>query len=132
MTSIFLIAELTNGYALFVPLMLVAALSFALDYYLEPYSIYTKKLSQSGELLTHNKDRSVLVFLDLPALMETDFYKISMNTTLGDVVNLISTVHRNIFPVVSKDGPCWASFNWTTCGPICSLRKNTGRRSTAT
>ena len=84
--------------------MLVAALSFALDYYLEPYSIYTKKLSQSGELLTHNKDRSVLVFLDLPALMETDFYKISMNTTLGDVVNLISTVHRNIFPVVSKDG----------------------------
>ncbi len=104
LTSIFLIAELTNGYALFVPLMLVAALSFALDYYLEPYSIYTKKLSQSGELLTHNKDRSVLVFLDLPALMETDFYKISMNTTLGDVVNLISTVHRNIFPVVSKDG----------------------------
>lgn len=104
LTSIFLIAELTNGYALFVPLMLVSALSFALGYYLEPYSIYTKKLSQSGELLTHNKDRSVLVFLDLPALMETDFHKISMDTTLGDVVKLISTVRRNIFPVVSRNG----------------------------
>lgn len=104
LTSIFLIAELTNGYSLFVPLMLVAALSFTLGYYLEPYSIYTKKLSQSGELLTHNKDRSVLVFLNLSTLIETDFYKISMDTTLGDVVKLISTVRRNIFPVVSRDG----------------------------
>ncbi|MDD3107876.1 MAG: chloride channel protein [Alistipes sp.] len=104
LTSIFLIAELTNGYALFVPLMLVSALSFALGYYLEPNSIYTKKLAQSGELLTHNKDRSVLVFLDLPALMETDFHKISLNTTLGDLVRLISTIHRNIFPVVGHDG----------------------------
>ena len=104
LTSIFLIAELTSGYALFVPLMLVSALSFAVGYYLEPYSIYTKKLSQSGELLTHNKDRSVLVFLDLKSLVETDFHPITMNTTLGDVVKLISSVRRNIFPVVSRDG----------------------------
>ena len=104
LTSIFLIAELTSGYALFVPLMLVSALSFAVGYYLEPYSIYTKKLSQSGELLTHNKDRSVLVFLDLKSLVETDFHPITMNTTLGDVVKLISSVRRNIFPVVSCDG----------------------------
>ena len=104
LTSIFLIAELTSGYALFVPLMLVSALSFAVGYYLEPYSIYTKKLSQRGELLTHNKDRSVLVFLDLKSLVETDFHPITMNTTLGDVVKLISSVRRNIFPVVSRDG----------------------------
>ena len=104
LTSIFLIAELTNGYSLFVPLMLVAALSFTLGYYLEPYSIYTKKLSQSGELLTHNKDRSVLVFLNLSSLIETDFHRITMDTTLGDVVKLIASVRRNIFPVVSRDG----------------------------
>ncbi len=104
LTSIFLIAELANGYSLFVPLMLTSAISFGISYYFEPYSIYTKKLYQSGELLTHNKDRSVLVFLDLKRLMETDFYPLTMDTTLGDVVRLISSVRRNIFPVVSHDG----------------------------
>ncbi len=104
LTAIFLIAELTNGYVLFVPLMLVSATSFAVGYYLEPYSIYTKKLSQQGELLTHNKDKSVMVFLNLKTLMETDFHPISLDTTLGDVVNLISTVRRNIFPVLSEKG----------------------------
>jgi len=89
LTSIFLIAELTNGYSLFVPLMLTSAVSFGISYYFEPYSIYTKKLYQSGELLTHNKDRSVLVFLDLKRLMETDFHPVTMDTTLGDVVHLV-------------------------------------------
>ena len=84
--------------------MMVSAISFAIGYYLEPYSIYTKKLYQSGELLTHNKDRSVLVFLDLRKLMETDFHRITMDTTLGEVVQLISTVRRNIFPVVDDEG----------------------------
>lgn len=104
LTSIFLIAEITNGYSLFVPLMMVSAIAFGIGYYLEPYSIYTKKLSQRGELLTHNKDKSVMVFLDLKSLMETDFHPISMDTTLGDVVGLISQVRRNIFPVVSREG----------------------------
>ncbi|MCC8019898.1 MAG: chloride channel protein [Rikenellaceae bacterium] len=104
LTSIFLIAELSNGYGLFIPLMLVTAVSFVLSYYFDPYSIYTKKLDQRGELLTHNKDRSVLVFLNLRELMETDFYELDENATLGDVVKLISTVRRNIFPVVSPEG----------------------------
>ena len=104
LTSIFLIAEITNGYGLFVPLMMVSAIAFGIGYYLEPYSIYTKKLSQRGELLTHNKDKSVMVFLNLRSLMETDFYPITMDTTLGDVVGLISKVRRNIFPVVSQEG----------------------------
>ncbi len=104
LTSIFLIAEITNGYSLFVPLMLVSAIAFGIGYYLEPYSIYTKKLSQRGELLTHNKDRSVMVFLDLKSLMETDFHPITMDTTLGDVVGLISQVRRNIFPVIGPQG----------------------------
>lgn len=103
LTSIFLIAELSNGYGLFVPLMLVASTAFAIGYYFDPYSIYTKKLHQSGELLTHNKDRSVMVFLDLKKLMESDFHPIKATTTLGDLVKLISKVRRNIFPVVSSD-----------------------------
>ena len=104
LTSIFLIAELSNGYGIFVPLMLASSISFAIGYYFDPYSIYTKKLHQQGELLTHNKDRSVMVFLNLQKLMETDFYPIGERTTLGDLVKLISSVRRNIFPVVSEDG----------------------------
>ncbi len=104
LTSIFLIAEISNGYGLFVPLMVVASTSFAVGYYFDPYSIYTKKLHQKGELLTHNKDRSVLVFLDLSSLIETDFQTIDTRTTLGDLVRLISGQRRNIFPVVDGSG----------------------------
>lgn len=104
LTSVFLIAELSNGYSLFVPLMLVAASSFGISYYFEPDSIYTKSLKKRGELLTHNKDRSVLVFLDLSKLMEQNFYAISTDTTLGDLVNLISKIRRNIFPVLDENG----------------------------
>ncbi len=104
LTSIFLIAELSSGYGLFVPLMLVASLSFAIGYYFDPHSIYTKKLYQQGELLTHNKDRSVMVFLNLEELMETDFHTITSRTTLGDLVKHISTARRNIFPVLDGAG----------------------------
>ena len=104
LTSIFLIAELSNGYGLFVPLMLVSSISFALDYYLDPDSIYTKQLRQRGELLTHNKDQSVLVFLNLDKLMETDFVPLTASTTLGDLVKIIETARRNIFPVLDSNG----------------------------
>ena len=104
LTSIFLIAELSNGYGLFVPLMLVSSISFAIDYYLDPDSIYTKQLRQRGELLTHNKDQSVLVFLNLDKLMETDFVPLTTSTTLGDLVKIIETARRNIFPVLDANG----------------------------
>ena len=104
LTSIFLIAELSNGYGLFIPLMLVSSVSFVMGYYLDPDSIYTKKLAKSGELLTHNKDKSVMVFLDLSKLMETDFHPINDRSTLSDLVKLISNVKRNIFPVVNDSG----------------------------
>ncbi|MFR9523544.1 MAG: chloride channel protein [Rikenellaceae bacterium] len=104
LTSIFLIAELSGGYELFIPLMIVASISFAINYYFEPESIYTKPLSKSGELLTHNKDRSTLVFLSLDKLMETDFVVIKRFYTLGDLVKIISTGKRNIFPVVDDFG----------------------------
>ncbi len=104
LTSIFLIAELSGGYGLFIPLMIVSSISFAVDYYLEPESIYTKPLSLSGELLTHNKDQSALVFLNVRDLMETDFVTIKESNTLEDLVNIISKAHRNIFPVLDDEG----------------------------
>ncbi len=104
LTSIFLIAELTGGYSLFVPLMLVATVSYLICYYLEPYSIYTKKLAAKGELMTHNKDNTVLLFLNLRKLIETDLAKVHRDMTLGQLVNVVSVSRRNIFPVVDFDG----------------------------
>lgn len=104
LTSIFLIAELSNGYGLFIPLMIVASISFAVDYTLDRDSIYTKQLRQRGELLSHDKDSSVFVFLRLEDLMETDFIRIKESYTLGDIVNIISSAHRNIFPVIDNFG----------------------------
>lgn len=104
LTSIFLIAELSNGYELFIPLMISACIAFAVDHYFEPDSIYTKRLRSQGLLLTHNKDQSVFVFLKLEELMETDFVRIKENFTLGDIVHIIATAHRNIFPVIDNFG----------------------------
>ena len=104
LTSIFLIAELSNGYGLFIPLMITACISFAVNYWLDPDSIYTKLLRQRGELLTHDKDQSVFVFLKLNELMETDFIRIREHMTLGDLIDIISTARRNIFPVIDDFG----------------------------
>ena len=104
LTAIFLIAELSNGYGLFIPLMIVAAISFSVDYALDRDSIYTKQLRMRGELLTHDKDQSAFVFMRLDELMETDFIRIKENMTLGDIVNIISSARRNIFPVIDNFG----------------------------
>ncbi|MFR9619976.1 MAG: chloride channel protein [Rikenellaceae bacterium] len=104
LTSIFLIAELSSGYGLFIPLMIVASIAFAVDYYLEPESIYTKPLSKSGELVTHNKDQAAMVFLNVDDLMERDFVRLKEFNTLGDLVHIISSARRNIFPVIDNFG----------------------------
>ena len=104
LTSIFLIAELSNGYGLFIPLMITTAISFMIDHWLDPDSIYTKQLRQRGELLSHDKDASVMVFLDLQRLMETDFLPFGVDDTLGDAVKVISRAHRNVFPVLDDGG----------------------------
>ena len=104
LTSIFLIAELSNGYGLFIPLMITSCISFMVDYRLDPDSIYTKQLRLRGELLTHDKDQSVFVFLKLDDLMETDFIRIREQMTLGDLIQIISTARRNIFPVIDNFG----------------------------
>ena len=104
LTAIFLIAELSNGYGLFIPLMIVSCIAFAVGRWFDPDSIYTKQLRQRGQLLTHDKDQSVLVFLDLDELMETDFVRIKEHFTLGDVMDIIATSKRNIFPVIDNFG----------------------------
>ena len=114
LTAIFLIAELSNGYGLFIPLMIVSCISFAVNYSLDRDSIYTKQLRMRGELLTHDKDSSAFVFLRLNELMETDFIRLRESITLGDVVNIISNARRNIFPVVrfSQKGKILAIVNF--------------------
>ena len=104
LTAIFLIAELSKGYDIFIPLMIVSCISFAVNYSMDRDSIYTKQLRLRGELLTHDKDSSAFVFLRLDQLMETDFIRLRETLTLGDVVNIISNARRNIFPVLDPSG----------------------------
>lgn len=104
LTGIFLIAELTGGYHLFMPLMAVAVVSFLTIKIFEPHSLYAMRLAQKGELLTHNKDRSVLTLLKMDNVLETDLMTLSPEMTLGELVKVIAKSRRNIFPVVDESG----------------------------
>jgi CIC family chloride channel protein len=104
LTAIFLIVEITGGYALFVPIMITATIAYLTIMYFEPHSIYTKRLAKRGELITHNKDKAVLTLMKLGKVIETDLLKISPDASLGELVKLISHSHRNIFPVVDDEG----------------------------
>ena len=103
LTAIFLIAELTGGYGLFIPLMIASTVSYITIMYFEPHSIYTKRLAARGELITHNKDKAVLTLLKLGNVVEKDFVSIMPNDTLGKLVKTISRSQRNIFPVVNSE-----------------------------
>ena len=104
LTGIFLIAELTGGYHLFMPLMIVSVISYITIMLFEPHSLYAMRLAQKGELLTHNKDRNVLTLLKMDSVLETDFITVFPEMTLGQLVQVISASKRNIFPVVDNDG----------------------------
>lgn len=104
LTGIFLIAEITGGYNLFVPLMIVSTISYATVKVFVPNSIYTYQLASRGELLTHNKDKSVLNMMQVNRLVETNFHIIRPGQTLGELVAIISKSKRNIFPIVAEDG----------------------------
>jgi chloride channel protein, CIC family len=103
LTSIFLIAEITGGYELFIPLIVTATISYLTIKYFEPHSIYAKRLAQRGDLLTHHKDKTVLTLLRLGGVIETDLKTLDPDSTLGDLVKIISKSNRNVFPVVDKD-----------------------------
>lgn len=104
LTGIFLIAELTGGYDMFFPLMVVSVCSYLTIMIFEPHSIYSMRLAKKGELLTHNKDKSVLVLLSTSSVIEKDFETVKPYMDLGDVVKTISKSRRNIFPVVNDNG----------------------------
>ncbi len=103
LTGIFLIAEITSGYELFVPLMITATISFATTKLFTANSVYTHQLAKRGELLTHDKDRTVLSMMRVDKLIETNFTTISPDSKLRDVVDIISRSSRNIFPVVDEE-----------------------------
>lgn len=104
LTAIFLIAEITGGYALFVPLIITSTISFLTIMYFEPHSIYTKGLAKRGDLITHHKDKAVLTLLQVGKVVESDFVLAYPEETLGDLVKKISKSKRNIFPVVTIEG----------------------------
>jgi CIC family chloride channel protein len=100
MTAIFLIAELTGGFSLFIPLMITSAVSFLTTNPLEPHSIYHKRLASRGDLITHDKDKAVLTLVKLRNVLETDLLTVNINGNLGDLIKVISKSKRNVFPVV--------------------------------
>ncbi len=104
LTAIFLIAEITSGYELFMPLMITATISYVTIKVFEPDSVYTYQLAQRGQLMTHHKDKVVLQLLKVDKLIETNFNTIHPDASLGDLVKIVASSKRNIFPVISKDG----------------------------
>ena len=103
LTAIFLIAEITGGYTLMIPLMIVSSISYAISKYFEPFSMDTKILGQSGKIFTDDRDHNILTTIRTSNLIETDFQKISPNDTLGNLVEIISKSTRNIFPVTDTE-----------------------------
>ena len=102
-TGVFLIAELTGGYDLFLPLMIVSVSSYLTIIVFEPHSIYSMRLAKKGELLTHNKDKSILTLMKMENVVETDFTPVRPDMDLGALVGVISHAHRNVFPVLDAD-----------------------------
>ena len=104
LTGVFLIAELTGGYDLFLPLMMVSVSSYLTIMIFEPHSIYSMRLAQKGELVTHHKDKSVLTLMNIESVVETDFEIVHPEQDLGEMVKVISKAKRNMFPVVDGRG----------------------------
>ena len=102
MTAIFLIAEISGGYELLLPLILTSSISFGLTRAFEPYSIYTKRIAKKGELLTHDSDKTVLTLLKTSDLIESNFSSIKIDSTLRELVEVIANSNRNLFPVIDS------------------------------
>lgn len=103
LTGIFLIAELTGGYDLFLPLMIVSVCAYLTIIVFEPHSIYSMRLAKKGELITHHKDKAVLTLMNMESIVETDFLKVRPDMDLGEMVKRISQSSRNLFPVVDAN-----------------------------
>ena len=104
LTGLFLIAEITRGYELIIPLMITAGFAFMTSKYFSQHSLYTLQLAKRGELITHNKDKAVLTLMKLHTEVEKDFSTISPEDDLGTLVKVVSHSKRNIFPVIDNQG----------------------------
>ena len=102
--GIFLTAEMTGGYQLFLPLLIVSTISYCTIKVFVPYSIYTMRLAKRGELLTHHKDKAVLTLLKMDSVIEKDFTEVHPEMSLKEMVQVISRSNRNLFPVTDGDG----------------------------
>lgn len=103
LTAIFLIAEITGGYELFVPLMITVSMSFIITKNAIEHTIYTKELAEKGALLTHNKDQSVLTLMKLESVIEKNFITLHPDMSLGEMLQKgVSKSSRNLFPVIDK------------------------------
>ena len=104
LTAIFLIAEITGGYELFVPLMIVSSISFIVTKHYIPHNIYASELAKKGQLITHDKDKNVLMMLDIDKVIETNFIILTPEMHLGEIVNnAVAKSPRNHFPVVNEE-----------------------------
>lgn len=103
LTAIFLIAEVTGGYELFIPLMLTSAISFAITKSFIPHSVYAMELGRKGELITHNKDHAVLTLMEIENVVERSFIKVYSDMKLGEIIETaVVKSKRNIYPVVNR------------------------------
>ena len=103
LTGIFLIAEVTGGYELMIPLMIVASLSYGMAKAFHPHAMEKRELAERGEILTEDKDRNILTLLDLKEIIETDFVKINYNKRIVELTDIITHSKRNLFPVVDEN-----------------------------
>lgn len=104
LTGIFLIAELTGGYGLFLPLMIVAVCSYLTIIIFEPHSIYTMRLARKGELVTHNRDKAILTLMSMDSVIQRYEEHLHPQDDLGEIVRQISSSERDVFPVVDEGG----------------------------
>jgi len=103
LTGIFMIAEITGGYALFMPLMITATISYATVKYFDKNSIYTARLAKRNAVLTHHADKNALFLMKVDKLIETNFKTVDIDAKLGDLVKVVAESNRNIFPVVDEN-----------------------------
>src|SRR5690606_17228002 len=104
LSAIFLIAEITNGYELFIPLMIVSSLSFFIVKSYEPFSMETKKLALEGEIFTHQKEKNILTAMNLREMVQDTYQTISIERKLKDLVEIIKKSDKNIFAVTDTKG----------------------------
>ncbi len=102
-TAIFMIAEISGGYKLFLPIMITSTLAYLFTKTVTPYSIYTLELARRGDLITHNKDQAILTLMTIEPVIESDFIVVKQSMKLHDLVDVFKQSSRNIYPVVDAE-----------------------------